>query len=188
MTTSYPEVRDLSDCFIVNLSKDFIGLRTDPGANNLFFVTNGTDDFRYYIKTKRVAEQAILERIRATVITEVDHELENNDIVEINVVSQTVSGIGVNTSVTVVFDDISQSLVVDPRVSQPAGIGTIDNLIRIVDHKFVLGDYILYENYETAIAGLETHRKYFVIHLTLTALSWLRHLRISVLVLRDLLL
>ena len=149
--------------YVVPLSKDFVGLRTDPSASNLFFVSNGTDDFRYYLKTQREAELVITDRIRASVETIEPHELENNDIVEVTVISKTTSGIGINSTVTVIYDDVSESLVIDPRKAQPSGINTDSNLIEVTDHDFILGDYVLYENYGTGIAGLETHRKYFVI-------------------------
>ena len=162
-----PSVGNEEELFVSNISKDYIGLRTDPNAEDLFFLSDGdplvNDEFRYNIKTQRFAETANLDRINAKVTTTDDHGLSNRDRVIINLTSSGTSGVGSNPSVIVEFDEVTQSLVIDPKFISPSGIDTTTNLLTLPNHDYSLGDHLLYENESTPIAGLETHGKYFVI-------------------------
>ena len=149
--------------YVVNLSQNFIGLRTDPRGKNLFFSSNGDDSFLYNIKTQRFAETVTVDRIDGKITTQTPHNLQDGDVVRVSVASSGPSGVGSNTSVQVKFDEITQSLIVDPKYANPIGVTTSSGLIEITAHNFNYGDIVLYENYGTAIGGLDTHRKYYVI-------------------------
>ena len=162
-----PATGDEQELFVSNISKDYIGLKLDPEGEDLYFLSDGDplvdDEFRYNIKSLRFAETANLDRINARVTTAEDHALKNNDKVTIEVISSGTSGVGSNPSVIVEFDEVTQSLIIDPKFVNPSGIDIPNNLILLDDHDYKLGDHLLYENYGTSIAGLETHGKYFVI-------------------------
>lgn len=160
---SLPSIGNTGTAYVVSISKNHIGLRTEAQAPDLFFSTNGTDSPLYSIKTNRFAETAIVDRIQAEVTTKGVHRLQNGDSVMVNAVSTGPSGIGTNTNIKIEFDDISQSLIVDPYYTQQSGIDTTNNLISIKNHGYINGDIILYQNYDTPIGGLTTHHKYYII-------------------------
>ena len=157
-------VTNESDIFVSRVSKDLIGIKTDPNTENLFFALGSGSPTPYYnIETKRFAESANVNRIQALVTTAEPHGLETQDKVIVTLKSNKTSGIGTRSNVLLQFDEISQSIIVDPRYVDASDIDTSSNIISLDSHEFVLGDYVLYENEGTAIVGLETHQKYFVI-------------------------
>ena len=161
---SFPDIiTRTATLYAVNKGKNHLGLRTDPNGGDLYFSTNGSDDFLYNIKTKRHTETATLDRISGIVETQEPHLLQNNDLVNITLKAFTESGVGNNDTVVVKFDEISQSLIIDPQTADQFDVDISQNIITIDAHGYVLGDYLLYENYETPIAGLETHQKYYAI-------------------------
>ena len=161
---SFPSlVTRTSTLYAVNKGKDYIGLRTDPNGGDLYFSTNGSDDFLYNIKTKRKTETATLDRISGIIETQEPHLLENNDSVNVSLEAFTNSGVGKNESIVVKFDTISQSLVIDPQTADSSDVSITDNTITIDAHGYILGDFLLYENYGTPMSGLTTHQKYYVV-------------------------
>ena len=163
--TGFPSVIPAGNTiyYAANISKDFVGIKTNPSGEPVFFTPSGANNFKYSIKTRRFAETAIIDRIEAIITTATDHDLEGGDQVDVTLTSKRTSGVGSNPSVVVEFDEISQSLIVDPQFAQPAGVNTSLNTITITGHKLSLGDYVLYQNEGTPIVGLETNQKYFVI-------------------------
>ncbi|AOV62315.1 structural protein [Synechococcus phage S-CAM7] len=158
-----PIIGDSQVLYVHNISKDYIGLRFTPSDEDIIFLTDASDLFTYSIKTNRFVETANLDRIRAEVTTIKPHQLKNNDTVTISVSALNSSGIGTASDVYIQFDEISQSLIVDPKFATSADISTELNLVFIEDHGYILGDYVLYECDGTSISGLTTHSKYFII-------------------------
>ena len=150
-----------SSLYVVKFSPDYIGFRTEPRGQDLYFLTNGSNSPLYNIRPNRHTETGLLDRIQGEIETETPHMLGNLDIVDVKVTSSGASGVGSNPDIKVLFDDISQSLYVDPK--EAVGFNTNSNRIVIPLHGYKLGDYLIYLNDETAVAGLETHKKYFVI-------------------------
>ena len=158
-----PQIGDEETLYVHNVSKDLIGIRFSPEDEDLLILSDGSDLFRYNISTRRFAETANLDRLRAKIATLEPHQLENSDLVDVTVVPFGPSGIGSNSSIVVEFDDVSQSLIVDPTKVIPSNIDTVLNLITIPNHRFILADYILYTTQGDAIDGLIPYNKYFVI-------------------------
>ena len=152
-----------SDVFVSRISKDYIGIKTTADSEPVFFGSNGLDKPLYNIRSKRFAESANVARIQAVVTTAEPHEMQNQDKVRVTVNSKGVAGVGSNSSIALSFDSISQSLIIDPLFADPSDIDINTNLIKIDQHNYILGDYVLYENYGSAISGIETHQKYFII-------------------------
>ena len=149
--------------YISRISKNLIGIKTSPDGNNLRFGSNGSDSPLYNIKTDRYKETVSLDRIQAIVKTTSPHQMNSGDKIDVSLIAKGNSGIGSNDTVVVRFDEISQSLVIDPQFAEPTGIDTQAGLIRIDRHGYILGDRVLYENYGTPMSGIATHEKYFVI-------------------------
>ena len=158
-----PTVGNEENLFVKVLSENYIALRKNRNSRNVVFTSDGSDNFQYNIKSQRFAETVNVDRIDAVVTTLEGHQLNNGDLVSINVVAQGPNGIGVNPNVKVEFDDVSQSLIIDPRSVGPSKVDTDDDLITIEDHGYVTGDYLLYQNDGNVIEGLEENQKYFVI-------------------------
>ena len=150
-----------SSLYVVKFSPDYIGFRTESKGADLFFLTDGSNSPLYNIRTNRNTETGLLDRIQGKITTKDPHLLANLDAVNVDVKSFGPSGIGSAESIKVLFDDVSQSLYVDPRES--VGFNTDSNRIVIPLHGYKLGEYIIYLNDGTSVAGLETHKKYFVI-------------------------
>ena len=151
-----------TDIFVVSKNANHIGIRTTADGPDLFFTNNGSDNFLYNITSKRQYEDVILDRIQANVTVAEPHGLQNNDIVSMSIINTGTTGVGSNTSVVVEFDDVTQSLIVDPQFSDSIGVSTELNTVTIDDHGYVRGDYVLYES-TTPIGGLNDHEKYFVV-------------------------
>ena len=154
-----------SEAFVVRLSNDYIGIRTSANGVNVAFTAVGDDSPLYSFKSVRRVERGNVERIDAVVTTEVPHELKNNDIITMNVTADGVAGVGTNKEVKVSFDEISQTLLVDPREFDSVGVDTESNLINIPRHNFTFGDRVIYTNYaeSESIVGIVTHEKYYVV-------------------------
>ena len=151
-----------SSLFVVKYSPDYIGFRTESGGPDLFFLTNGSNSPLYNIRPNRHYETGLVDRIQAEITTLTPHLLGNEDGVDVTLTSFGPAGVGTNPNIKVMFDETSQSLYVDPRVA--TGFNTESSRVNIPLHGFKLGDYLIYLNDTgTAVSGLETHRKYFVI-------------------------
>ena len=150
-----------STLHVVKYSPDYIGFRTEAGGTDLFFLTNGSNSPLYSIRPNRHFETGLLDRIQAEVTTETPHLLATGDIVDVVLTASGPAGVGSAPNIKVMFDDISQSLYVDPKVA--VGFNTDSGRINIPLHGYKLGDYLIYLNEGTAVSGLETHRKYFVV-------------------------
>ena len=149
--------------YAANIGKDLVGIKTSPQGEPVYFTPSGTDNWGYKLSTLRTAETAIVDKVEAIVTTQDAHGMKSGDSVSVSVVSNRSSGVGSNTAVVFEFDEVSQSLVVDPKFTPSTGINTQQNLINVNDHGYDLGGYVLYETDGTPIGGLEPHQKYFTI-------------------------
>jgi hypothetical protein len=150
--------------FVERLSRDYIGIRTSADGNNVFIPGGGEDLPTYSIRTTRYSEGANIARLDAVVTTATPHELENGDAITMRILPTGDSGVGTDKEVTLLFDEISQSLITNPRNVEPVGIDTVANIINIESHNFVLGDYVLYTSVGIeSVGGLELHQKYYVV-------------------------
>ena len=156
-------VTNETEVIVSKISKDLIGIKTTANTPPVFFTGAGVDSPYYSIKTIRPVERANVNRIQAVVTTVEPHQINNQDKVSVTVKSSSTSGIGSNPNIFLQFDDISQSLIIDPLFASPSDVDINNNIIKIDNHDFVTGDYVLYENEDSPITGLTTHQKYFVI-------------------------
>ena len=158
-----PQIGDEETLYVHNISKDLIGLRFSPEEEDLVILSDGSDLFLYNIITDRFAETANLDRIRSNITTIEPHQLQNGDAVDVSVVPFGPAGIGSNSSIVVEFNEVSQSLIIDPKTALPVDVDVVLNLITIPNHGYILADYILYTTDDTVISGLVNNSKYFVI-------------------------
>ena len=158
-----PPGQETAELFVAKVYKDFIGVKTTTNGEQAFFEVRGSNNPRYSIRSLRFSENALVRRISADVTTIGFHELENSDTVDMTVKPTDNSGIGVNATIKVIWNDSTADLLFDPRSADSADIDIDTNLITSVDHAFELGDYVLYTSGDTPIRGIDANEKYYVL-------------------------
>ena len=163
---------DTSTVFVINKGPDYIGIQTAGGiqagvgtlSEGLFFHGNGSDDFEYFFETNKNQVTGNIDSITTKVSLDVVgtgstiHGLENGDIVSLNVIPNTVVGLGSTGALALSFDETSQKLLVNKKTFATSDIDTTKSEITIQDHEYKTGDRVLYAG---DAAGL-TNRAYFV--------------------------
>ena len=103
-TFNIPESGETQTLFIINKSKNLIGLTTQVGlttsTDGLFFRSfnsnNNDTDFKYSIESNFTQETARIEKIKSTISISTAHGLENGDVVTLTVKPKQSLGIGLS--------------------------------------------------------------------------------------------
>lgn len=147
------------DVYVIKKSNDHIGIVTEVGltttTNGLFFVNNGSDDYRYSLESNFVQEKAEVVRIKSTVSLSTSHSLLDNDIITLSVKPNLSVGIGTSSFVYVKYDDIRQRILFDSVYFSSSSVNTLDNTISITNHNFNTGDKVFYTA-DSLPAGIST--------------------------------
>ena len=150
--------------YIINKSKDFIGLTTSVGlttnTNGLFFFTNGSDDYEYYLESEFAQVIGKIEKIKTTVSVSTDHQLKNGDRVTFEIKPNLTVGIGTSTEVRVKYDSSIEKVLIDPVGFGSDSVLTLSDRINIEGHGYNTGDKIFYNSSDLIASGLETGSYY----------------------------
>lgn len=151
--------------YVINKSKDFIGLVTSVGlttqTNGLFFIDyGGTENYLFKLESDYLQEKCNVKRTKATVITSKQHQLSEFDNISLNVTPRSTSGLS-TTNVIIKYDDNSKLLLTN-EVNISSGISTVTNIITIPSHLYEYGDTVYYDSTDTVASGLSTG-KYFIV-------------------------
>jgi hypothetical protein len=150
--------------YAIKKSKDYIGIVTQIGltttTNGLFFVNNGSDDYRYSIQSNFNQMLGVVQKIETTVSVSTSHNLLSGDIVNLSIKPNLSVGIGTSTSVFVKYDGLNGKLLINPIQFSSSGITTLTNTITIPNHGLETGDKVIYSA-NTVASGLTTD-SYFV--------------------------
>jgi hypothetical protein len=154
--------------YIINKSKDFIGLVTQIGltttTDGLFFTSfapNGDDrDFQYSLETTFTPVTAKVEKKVSTIETVEEHHLSDGDEILLNVKSNQSVGIGTSNAIRVLYEASIESLIINPIEFSSSGINTTTNVITVANHNLLSGDKIFYSA-NTVASGLNTG-SYFI--------------------------
>ena len=146
--------------YVVNVSKDLIGLKTSLGGEQLFFLENAQNSNDYTFVSEFSSVTGTVRKTETTVATASTHQLETNDVVTFYVKPKGNFGIGAASSVSLSYNSLVDSVVVNSVGFNSTGINTSTNRITIASHGLLNGDKIVYEGVETA-EGL-TNGVYFV--------------------------
>ena len=88
-TFNLPASGNSQDVYIINKSKDFIGLTTASGitstTNGFFFVNAGSDNDEYNLRTNHTQLTADVKRVKAKVAVSTSHNLIDNDNIGITI-------------------------------------------------------------------------------------------------------
>lgn len=152
--------------FVINKSKDYIGLVTSVGVttntNGLFFpVTGGSNNELYSIESDRAQIKCNVSRIEATVSVSSSHLLQTDDIVNLFVEPNLSVGIGTSTTVLLRYNNQYKKLLVGKDSFDSSSVNTSNSTIGITSHYYQTGDSVFYNSGDTVASGLSTG-KYFV--------------------------
>ena len=151
---SLPELGVIQTVYVINKSKDFIGLTTQIGlttsTNGLYFrsfTSNADDrDYRYSLTSNYTQETAKAEKITATVAVSTSHGMLNNDVIDLSVRSNQSVGIGTSTAVRVKYHSGSDKLIVNPTTFAHTALNASKNELTLTDHGFKTGDKVFYDS------------------------------------------
>jgi hypothetical protein len=136
--------------YVVNVGKDLIGLKTSLSGEQLFFLENAQNSNDYNLVSEFSAVTGTVRKIETTVATASTHLLETNDVVSFFVKPKGNFGIGAASSVSLSYNRLVDSVVVNSIGFNSTGINTATNRITIASHGLLNGDKVVYEGVETA--------------------------------------
>ena len=161
--------------YAINKSKDYIGIVTNVAeigsgigtvgqSSGLYFIGDADNDFRYSFRTQYNQVTATAEKILTTVSLSTDHQLQEQDRINLEVKPRESVGIGTSTAIKVKYHSIKNKLLINPIGFNSTGVNTTTNTLTINAHGLKTGDKVLYDNTgvgQTIVGGLST-TGYFV--------------------------
>ena len=163
-----PQSGDTETLFVINKSKDFIGLTTQVGlttnTNGLFFTAftaNADDnDYKYSLETNLSQVTARVERVTATIGVTTSHELTAGDSITLDVKPNQSVGIGTSTAVRVKYNSNKDKLLINPIGFTSDGVNSATNVLTLTNHGLKTGEKVFYEYTDNNITGLDTGSYY----------------------------
>ena len=167
-TFNIPESGETQNLFVINKSKNLIGLTTQIGltttTDGLFFRSfnsNSNDtDFKYSIESNFSQEVARVEKIRSTISISTTHDLENGDIITLKVKPKQSLGIGSSESILLKYNSENDKILVNPISFGSTSVNLTKNEFELTSHGFETGEKVFYDS-SSFISGLGTG-SYFV--------------------------
>ena len=166
-TFNIPESGNSQDVFVIKKSDNFIGIVTQVGlttnTNGLSFVGDtkiGSSSFEYSLESNFNQITGTLQRIHTTVSVSTSHNLDNNDLINLNLIPQKSVGIGTSTFIDVRYDETNSRILINPKTCSSSGINSTTNNVNILNHGFETFDKIYYSSNDV-IEGLNDGRTYF---------------------------
>ena len=146
---------DTYTVYALNKGQNYVGLlteRTSIGSTSegLFFHGNGSDDFEYALETNYDQVIGDIDKITSTVLTKVaaanttTHGLSNGDVINMNVLPNTVVGFGSTSPLSVEYNGTFEKLLINNTGFDSSAIDTTDSSITITNHGYKTGDKVLY--------------------------------------------
>ena len=151
------------EVYIINKSKDFIGLTDNVGlttGTGVFFLSNGTNDYEYYIKSKYTEQIAKINKFKSIVSTASSHRLNDGDIITLAVNPNSVVGFGTTTFTKVKYTN--STILINPITITTSNVNTTNNTFTIVNHSLKTGDKVYYSSGSSAAGGLVDGYVYFI--------------------------
>ena len=167
-TFNIPESGETQTLFIINKSKNLIGLTTQVGlttsTDGLFFRSfnsnNNDTDFKYSIESNFTQETARIEKIKSTISISTAHGLENGDVVTLTVKPKQSLGIGTSESILLKYNSAHDKILVNPISFGSTSVNLTKDEFELTSHGFETGEKVFYDS-SNFITGLGTG-SYFV--------------------------
>ena len=167
-TFNIPESGNSQDVFVIKKSENYIGIVTQLGlttsTTGLSFVGDtkiGSSNFEYFFESNFNQVTGRLQRITAQVSLSTAHNLNNNDVIDLNLKPNQSVGIGISLFVDVRYDEFNDLILINPKSCSSSGITSSTNNINIDSHDFKTGDKVYYES-SSPSEGLLDKNSYFV--------------------------
>ena len=145
--------------YAINKGPNYIGLTTQVGlstfSEGLYFRSGGSDNAEYLLQNNPTKVTGDVDRIITTVSSSSTHGLKNNDVIILDVKPNTIVGLGTTAAATVVYNESTKSLLINPTGINSTAIDTSTNTITFTNHGFETGEKVFYESAEIA-SGLTT--------------------------------
>ena len=135
-----------SDLYIVNKSRDTIGLKTSPTSTEVYFIADGENSADYLIESVFDEKTAKVAKNKSTVSVSTYHGLKSGDVIDLNINPSLSVGIGTSSKVKVLYNDYTENIIIDPVKINTSDINTSLNEITISNHSFKTGDKVIYTN------------------------------------------
>ena len=167
-TFNLPSSGNSQTLYVINKSKDYIGLCTQVGlttnTNGLYFrsfTSNGdSTDYRYSLESNFTQSTAKVQKIKSTISVSTDHGLSNGDTIKLSLKSDQSVGIGTSTYVAVRYNSENDKLLINPIGFGSTSVNILSNELEITSHGLKTGDKIFYNSSDLIISGLETGSYY----------------------------
>jgi hypothetical protein len=154
-TTSLQNNQEL---FVKKVSNDLISISTDRSLNTeLSFVSIGSSDNHSFKTNYSGIFLGNISNNTVTVITESQHNLGINDIVDVDVSN------GISTTYSLYYNQYNRRLCVNKRNIDD--IDVINNTFTSINHRFSLGEMVIYVENST-ISGLVNQKIYYIVPIT----------------------
>ena len=157
---------DISDLYVIDKGKDYIGLTTQVGlstsGDGLFFRTDGDDNSEYKLSSTFKQLTGSLSKINTKISCGTTHGLQVGDTIKLTVTPNTIVGLGTSASCNAAFDVDNQLLLINRVGIDSTQFSTINNNITFNNHGYKTGDKIFYESDEVA-TGLISGNSYYVV-------------------------
>ena len=155
--------------YIVNKSKDFIGLTTQVGltstSNGLFFTNNGSDSYEYSLEPTYDQVTVDVKKIVTQVAVSTVHSLSDLDSINLSVRPNKTVGIGNSDIVRIKYDTNNSKILVNPVGFTSDVVNTATNQINLTDHRLKTGQKVFYKSQgDNNVSGLTT-AGYFVLRI-----------------------
>ena len=166
-TFNIPETGETQNLFVINKSKNLIGLTTQVGlttsTDGLFFRSfnsnNNDTDFLYSIESNFTQETARVEKIKSTISISTAHGLENGDIVTLTVKPKQSLGVGTSESILVKYNADHDKIIINPISFGSTAVNLTKNEFELTSHDLKTGEKVFY-NSSDFISGLGTGSYY----------------------------
>ena len=167
-TFNIPESGESQTLFVINKSKNLIGLTTEVGlttsTDGLFFrsfnTNNNDTDFEYSIESNFSQETARVEKIKSTISISTAHGLENGDVITLTVKPKQSLGVGTSESILLKYNSENDKILVNPISFGSTSVNLTKNEFELTSHGFETGEKVFYDS-GNFISGLGTG-SYFV--------------------------
>ena len=174
LTFNLPNVTTkVDDAYVINKGKDYIGLTstlvgTANTSEGLYFHGFGSDNSNYLLESTRNVVTGRIERIVSTLSAKVSagntevHGLQNRDEIKLNIVPNTIVGLGTTAACNLHYDEDGEKILINPINITFSAISTTDTFT-YTNHRFVTGDKIWYKTISgNTPVGLSNRSSYYV--------------------------
>ena len=149
--------------YVINKSKDFIGLATEVGlttTGGVFFFDNGENSYEYSLTPVKNSVIGNIIDNKTVVSLSTSHTLKLGDSVTLSVKPEGTQGIGNSDYVYLKYNSNYDKILVNPIGFGSASVDSFANTITLPLHGLQTGNKVFYDANDLIVSGLETGSYY----------------------------